>query len=505
MTMLNVEDLKKQIQDIRAFGTMADKNKSIVDTIRRYVYNPPQSQQVSDMQDRVLYMLETNPAIVEPDVMSTLCKEGIISFKVLPNADSLTKQIRNIETDKSIIDKDFKTARLVRLYMLTMEGSSVLASQPIKDRKDDVLLLIGDEPNLLGSDAMRFLVEWGSITYGDLQDVGIPYEFINLLNDKRAIESSEAPPTLDQVVRLSTEIYFWGIPSSGKSCAIGALLSMMSESDYVKSMDPKPESQGYHYMHQLTERFRQGDIITLPPGTRVSSTYEIGFDITDRLGRLHPITFIDLAGELIRCMYKKNSKLPLTTEESAALEILTNILVDKRSDNRKFHVFVLEYGGESRQYEGFTQATYLGGALDYISETGIFKDFTDHIYLLVTKADKAKSEIDELGTDEGKYNQQELFKKEMDAIKKYIEQVHGNMGFTRRLKNACITNHINDGVLDVLPFSLGDVCFKDYCRFKGDYANEVIADLVEKTWYIPAWKRKWWGAPLRIIHNIANK
>lgn len=506
--MSTIQELRGRIQNIKVNKTITDKNSAIVEAIKEYTLNPLSPRENNEMRDDVLYMLEVNPSIVEQDVIETLCKEEIITFQVLQDAQGLVRQIHDIETDKKIIDKDSMTARLVRLYMLTTPGSNVLSQYIIQDRKDDVLLLIADDPNMLGSDTMRLLVRWGSLTHYELNKIGIPYDFIELLNNERVKEDNEAPRPLECVERQSTEIYFWGIPSSGKSCAIGALLSMMNVSDYVRSMDPKPESQGYSYMNQLMERFRQGDIITLPPGTQVRSTYEIGFDLTDRYGRLHPITFIDLAGELIRCMYKMNAgkEKELTIEETAALKTLTNILVDNRSMNRKFHVFVLEYGGEQRKYEDYTQATYLGGALDYINKTGIFKDLTDHIYLLITKADKAKNEIEELNNEqEGGISEQDLFQNERKAIMNYIERVHGNKGFQRRLKNACLNNNINDGVLDALPFSLGAVCFKDYCRFNGYYANEVIADLVEKTWYIPAWQRKWWGAPLRFIHKIANK
>ena len=34
------------------------------------------------------------------------------------------------------------------------------------------------------------------------------------------------PEKLDRIHKQSTEIYFWGIPSSGKSCALGAILSV---------------------------------------------------------------------------------------------------------------------------------------------------------------------------------------------------------------------------------------------------------------------------------------
>ena len=84
---------------------------------------------------------------------------------------------------------------------------------------------------------------------------------------------------LDKIHKQSTEIYFWGIPSSGKSCALGAILSVAASGKVAHSMDADTESQGYGYMTKLINLFQNGEIGTLMEGTSVDSFYEMGFDL----------------------------------------------------------------------------------------------------------------------------------------------------------------------------------------------------------------------------------
>jgi len=65
---------------------------------------------------------------------------------------------------------------------------------------------------------------------------------------------------------------------------------------------------------------------------------------------------------------------------------------------------------------------------------------------------------------------------------KYIYNVHGYQGFAQGLKSLCKQYNINNGDLNVFPFSLGKVCFKDYCIFDGRYTEDIITELVKRTY-----------------------
>ena len=329
--------------------------------------------------------------------------------------------------------------------------------------KTGILQIIQNDNNELNSYVVKNLMSQGVICEQDLREIGIPGTFIDMLNRSYEPISFRPGGAIDRINKVSTEIYFWGIPSSGKTCAIGALLSTLSRLDDGRVMRKDNDCQGYEYMTCLSSLFNDQTVMTLPAGTPVTATYEMAFDVYDKANLYHPITMIDLAGELIRCMYKSDAQRQLNHEEEETLETITNLLVSQTSKNQKIHVFVMEYGAEERKYEGLPQSDYLDGAMNYIERTGIFRKNTDAIILLVTKADKAGHDMET----------------QSKKIKAYIEKYYSN--FKGALDNLCISNEINNKKLITLFISLGDVCFQDYCFFSNRHAKNVVNRILSQT------------------------
>lgn len=329
--------------------------------------------------------------------------------------------------------------------------------------KNGILGIIQNDNNELNSFVVKHLISEGIITEQDLRDIGIQEQFLDMLNRSYEPVIFRKGDKIERINKKSTEIYFWGIPSSGKTCAIGALLSTLSKLGNGRVMKKDNDCQGYDYMTRLSSLFKDQKVMTLPAGTPVSATYEMGFDLYDTSKIYHPITMIDLAGELIRCMYKEDAGMDLNTEEEETLETVTNLLISQSSKNQKIHVFVMEYGAEDRNYEGLPQSDYLDGAMNYIERTGIFKNNTDAIILLVTKADKAGHDV----------------ATQQKNIKNYIENNYSN--FNDALKHICENNDINNKKLIRLFITLGDVCFQDYCFFNSSHARSVVEQLISQT------------------------
>jgi hypothetical protein len=228
------------------------------------------------------------------------------------------------------------------------------------------------------------------------------------------------------------------------------------------------DCQGYGYMNQLASLFTSnGKVGVLPTATFTTSTYEMGFDLEDVSSKgirsTHPITCVDLAGELVRCMYKSDAGINLAEDELEALSTLTSVLTNNRTKNRKIHFFVLEYGGENRKIEGLDQSVYLAAALRYIERTKIFESDTDAIYLMITKVDKATVSDKMLDT----------------VISAYI--LANYTGFFHGLEKLCKDFEINGGEVTIVPFSLGEVCFQDYCLFNEEFAANVVRELIDRT------------------------
>lgn len=424
---------------------LVDKNSS--ESLREFVKNFPNSNHVEEANKLINQLLYD-------EIMGV-------------NADTLVSQIHNFQTDKNLTieQKDNNIIDAIEDYI---KGNKIT--------KNDFLVKLSDDHNLLSSGVVKRLINQGIILTSDLLNLGIEKAFIQrMFKGDRAI-TFRTPEKLDRIHKQSTEIYFWGIPSSGKSCALGAILSVAASGRIAKSMDPDTSSQGYGYMTKLIDLFQNGEIGTLLEGTPVDSFYEMGFDLVDKENRIHPITCIDMAGELMRCMYKENAGDPMSDSDIEMLDTMTKVLIDNRSTNRKMHVFVIEYGAEDRKYEGLPQKVYLEGAVSYIKDTGIFKKDTDAIYIMITKADKAKN------------NSPSFFNQ-------YINDKY--LGFFNGLEQICKDNEINNGHVEKLAFSLGDVCFQNFCKFDARPAENVVNLILQRSASFRGGKRGWFERKLK--------
>lgn len=374
--------------------------------------------------------------------------------------EALEAKIRQIQV--SGLRKVEQTPQIIDAIERTIQDGKISTK--------DFVEMIGKNRNLLNSGVIRALVERGTITIEDLFNVGIDKKFIKKMLEGTLPQVFDDPEKMDRIHKQSTEVYFWGIPSSGKSCALGAILSVAASGRVARSMDPDIASQGYGYMTKLINLFKDGEVGVLMGDTPVTSFYEMGFDLIDNENKKHPITFIDMAGELMRCMYKENSGDPMNSTQKQMLDTMTNVLIDNRSTNRKIHIFVIEYGAENRLYDGLPQKVFLDGALSYIKNTNIFMDNTDAIYIMITKTDKAKDITP-------------------DTFRDYIRKEY--LGFNNGLEQICRDNEINRGKVEKIAFSLGEVCFQNYCKFDPRPAENVVKILLSRSACSRGGKRGW--------------
>lgn len=383
------------------------------------------------------------------------------------DADSLVSQIKAYQTDKTLTpaQKDNNIVSEIQRYI-----------NEKKITKSEFLTKIQEDHNLLSAGIVKRLINSGDIAVGDLLGIGINKLFIQKMFNGESAQAFSKPEPLDKIHKQSTEVYFWGIPSSGKSCALGAILSVAAGGTVAHSMDPDTGSQGYGYMTKLINLFQNGQIGTLMEGTAVDAFYEMGFDLVDNDGKIHPITCIDMAGELMRCMYKANANDPMSETDELMLDTLTRVLIDNKTTSRKMHIFVIEYGAEDRLYEGLPQRVYLDGALSYIKNTGIFKKDTDAVYIMITKVDKVKNPSKEVFTE-------------------YINEKY--KGFYNGLEQICKDNEINKGRVEKIAFSLGEVCFQNYCRFNARPAENVVNLLLQRCASYRGGRRGWFEKTFR--------
>lgn len=318
-------------------------------------------------------------------------------------------------------------------------------------------------PNALDPDMIKGLERKRLITYDNLQRLGINKRFTDALKNidqQRTVYG--VPPTIMKISNISTEIYFWGLPSDGKSCAIGAILSVAGNGKIAK-VKRGLDCQGRDYVDKLEASFKGSEgIVLLPPGTKVTETYEMAFKLKDEKGKFHPITIIDLAGELVRCFHLKKEEF--NEDEKLAWETLERLLISGRSKNRKIHFFVIEYGKKDYIYKGVQYSTYFDAVTKYIgNEHNFLKHDTDAIYIMVTKVDKTGKKGHELE----------------EEIRRFLDKEF--LGFCNSLSDYCKSYNINGGKLVCIPFSLGEVCFSDLCIFDDKPASNIVKTLLARS------------------------
>lgn len=352
---------------------------------------------------------------------------------------------------KSMINKANSAEDVSKIIQVLLENKTITIGM--------LLELIRQDHNLLSSAACNDIISRGILNRNDLSKCGIDNGFINKMLTNARSQNFEPARPLQTIAEPCTEVYFWGIPFSGKTCALGAILSAAKNGLAARSMIPDNSCQGFGYMNRLSTIFSPGRICRLPGGTPVTSTYEMRFDLEDQEHKIHHVACIDLAGELFTCMFMKDAGEQMREDQKQALETLHNILLENRSNNRKIHFFVIEYGAEKRIYNGLPQAEYLNSAAAHLNSIGLFDSNTDAIYVLISKVDNASYE----GSLE-------------EHLLKYMTKNY--LGFYNNLLLICKEHGINKGRVKIVPFSIGNVCFKDYCQFDATSATKMVDLLV---------------------------
>lgn len=352
---------------------------------------------------------------------------------------------------KSMINKANSAEDVSKIIQVLLENKTITIGM--------LLELIRQDHNLLSSAACNDIISRGILNRNDLSKCGIDNGFINKMLTNARSQNFEPARPLQTIAEPCTEVYFWGIPFSGKTCALGAILSAAKNGLAARSMIPDNSCQGFGYMNRLSTIFSPGRICRLPGGTPVTSTYEMRFDLEDQEHKIHHVACIDLAGELFTCMFMKDAGEQMRDDQKQALETLHIILLENRSNNRKIHFFVIEYGAEKRIYNGLPQAEYLNSAAAHLNSIGLFDSNTDAIYVLISKVDNASYE----GSLE-------------EHLLKYMTKNY--LGFYNNLLLICKEHGINKGRVKIVPFSIGNVCFKDYCQFDATSATKMVDLLV---------------------------
>lgn len=340
------------------------------------------------------------------------------------------------------------------------QGKHVAEAQSLIDASaghDAFVAEMQGDLNAKTPEDMQIAVNHGIITWDDVTGV---YGAERAEAIKNFVEQGPLDVVREVPMKLapdSTEVYFWGTPSSGKTCALGSLLSG-AESEY--SLDPQM-CQGYNYMTRLKSVFRQRQLCSLPPSTSVDEIQEMIFTVLDSGHNRHKMTFIDLAGEIFRAIYFNLTGMYLGEQHQQALDKVQSFLLDKR--NPKIHFFVVEYGAENKAWENILMNDYLTTCSMYIRNNKVLK-YSTGVYILVSKCDKIPNAYDP----------------NADLVAEAEQYVRNFSGaFYNNLNEACLDAGIKD--FQVIPFSIGEVFASKLCQYDDSFVYDVLNTLLAKT------------------------
>lgn len=307
----------------------------------------------------------------------------------------------------------------------------------------------------------------GMISIEDLMSAGLSRDIISFMSD----EDANKIPSLDLGVEPNeipdgyTEVYFWGSPGSGKTCALAAVLSTAEKMGYLRVA----EGPGYNYAIQLKNLFIN-NINRLPAPSPTDITQYLPFALIKK-NESRPVSMIELSGEIFECFLNKIAGRPFpTADHERTFEKISSFLADK---NRKIHFFFIDYArGNKLDAKGYTQSDYLNAASTYFHNSKVFKNTTDSIYIVVTKSDMMKCGG---GDDNSIYNAR------VEECKNLLDsEESGYKSFKNVMKKICHDEHINARKLMVEPFSLGEVYLSDICVFNPDSSKRILDIMIDK-------------------------
>ena len=284
-------------------------------------------------------------------------------------------------------------------------------------------------------------------------------------------DDNDLPQSKDDIPSNFTDVFFWGVPSSGKSCALAAILSTINRK-YLKDLLPKQFGQVYR--ESLEEIFTDGTVL-LPAPTPTQKTRYMPFRLKrdDEKDKYRNIAFFELSGEIFKCFdYKK--------EDAEAMDAFKSLQLLLDSKNKKVHFFFVDYVQTIQKRE--KQAKYLKSAAAYFNNNSdILTDKTVAVYVVVTKADEIKGTngiIDD---------------RERSRMAGHFLKDNNFNDFVGALRDCCKKCSIKN--FRMRTFSIGEVYFKSICKVNPKYSINIIDDLLkivkppmEEKWYYPILK-----------------
>lgn len=430
------------------------------DAMNRYLRTNPNGPHAQECRD----MLDDLPWLEARKQGTIAALQQYQSANPGKHTDEIAQLINDLNDDT-----DWRNAQLVgRIYAYEQYLAKHPAGKHVAEAQQAIMSVAGrdmiidnlqNDINAYSASDLQRKINNYELSWDDLGQVFSPAEVeaIRSMPDLVALPYSDAPETLEPG---TTEVYFWGTPSSGKTCALGAILSAADS----YGMLTKQKCSGAHYMNCLCKTFDGNDMCNLPKGTDNRVIQEMCLSLRDKKKKQHPLTLIDMAGETFKAMYHLYNDIPgADTLSLNVVDRAQNYLVNET--NKKIHFFIVEYGEEDKPIQigndYVSMVNILEASMNYLNEKKIVRRSTNGIYLLVSKADNMPCAPEE----------------RQQFAEDYVR--NSMPSFYNALSDLCSKSGVSD--FQILPFSVGRVFAQTLCHFERDNTDCVLNKLIAKS------------------------
>ncbi len=269
------------------------------------------------------------------------------------------------------------------------------ADRCIQEMKGDLLTDMKRSPFKYTRDMMYEYINTNALTWNDL------VEKSHVLSDKAYSHIREYPTLqLEQrplpLSRLdnpqsedgNTDVFFFGVPGSGKSCVLAGLMAQTGNLGF--SFDPRGNGGGGNYAIELRNYARRS---MLPPKTDDLYIQVIDAEINDEQNRLHKLSLIEMAGERTAAFAAIQNPENLEDLGPGAAQLLSN-------DNNKVLFFVIDPTNEKNirvsedSDQWYMQSDVLNCISSLLSKNKSLMKKIVAIHVILTKSDTLGEYVD---------------------------------------------------------------------------------------------------------------
>ncbi len=306
------------------------------------------------------------------------------------------------------------------------------------------------------AEEIKGLINKRAITFEDILDTGVSSKTVNALKYYCSTEKITKSYTVDDLPPMEegrTDVYFVGLPGSGKSTMIAGLLNVAHKTGILL---PDPyHAAGVTFQTNLIQDLNKG---VLPERTRSGSYNYIAASLNDSNNKRHPLNVVDVPGELY-------NRIQDNAEVDKFLTYINN-------NNKKILIFVID----SLEHENnnsistYDQSVVFPNILQMFNKSGVLEQ-TDAIYLVVNKFDAIK---------ESKYP--------------YDDRPNGDIALEflnddfLGLKNNCIAARAdtkNSIKIKVIPFSIGSLSYGSILnKLDKEFAKTILNQIMKDSFIV---------------------